>query len=390
MNMVAIRSLVIFCTLLCGLGFGNNLLASEPEQTSHTAEEETHEFDPGQMIIHHIKDSHEWEFARGAVLPLPVIVWNSHKGGLDVFMSNKIDWHHGHDQETGHTEGEEHLPDHKQEAEFDPDPHAYMGYTVSNDGKLIYEVNPGEYTREGIIDLSITKNVASMLISALLLILTFTAVARGFKKNKGKAPAGIQSFFEPIIVFIRDDIAKPNIGHKYERFMPYLLTVFFFIWFNNLLGLLPGAANVTGNIAVTMVLALFTLLITLFNGNKHYWQHIFNTPGVPLFLKVIPIMPLVEFIGIFTKPFSLMLRLFANITAGHIIILSLLSLIFIFQSYAMGVVSSLFATAMNMLELFVAILQAYVFTLLSALYFGDAVQEHHGDEVHGEEQHIPG
>jgi F-type H+-transporting ATPase subunit a len=163
--------------------------------------------------------------------------------------------------------------------------------------------------------------------------------------------------------------------------MPYLLTVFFFIWFNNLLGLMPGGANVTGNIAVTLTLALLTLIITLASSNKYYWQHILNTPGVPWWLKfLIPIMPVVELVGIFTKPFSLMVRLFANITAGHIIILSLLSLIFLFKSYAVAPVSVAFAVIMNCLELFVAILQAYVFTLLSAMYFGGAVEEHHHEE----------
>jgi F-type H+-transporting ATPase subunit a len=171
--------------------------------------------------------------------------------------------------------------------------------------------------------------------------------------------------------------------------MPYLLTVFFFIWFNNLLGLMPGGANLTGNIAVTMTLALFTLIVTLASSNKYYWQHIFNMPGVPWWLKfLIPIMPVVELIGIFTKPFSLMVRLFANITAGHIIILSFISLIFLFKSYAVAPVSVAFAVVMNCLELFVAILQAYVFTLLSAVYFGGAVEEHHHEEHHDEKHEV--
>lgn len=157
--------------------------------------------------------------------------------------------------------------------------------------------------------------------------------------------------------------------------MPYLLTVFFFIWFNNLLGLLPGGANLTGNIAVTAVLAVFTFLITTFSGNKTYWGHIFWTPGVPLPLRII-ILP-IEILGMFTKPFSLMIRLFANITAGHILILSLICFTFLFKSVTVGIVSAAFAVFMNVLELFVALLQAYVFTLLSAMYFGSAVEEHH-------------
>ncbi len=219
------------------------------------------------------------------------------------------------------------------------------------------------------------------------MMVIFFVIAGRYKSNAGKAPTGIQSFFEPIIVFIRDEIAKANIGPKYERYMPYLLTVFFFIWFNNLLGLMPGGANLTGNITVTLILAVMTLLITVFSGNKSYWKHIFATPGVPLWLA--PIMIPVELIGIITKPFSLMVRLFANITAGHIIILSLFSLIFIFESLAVSPLSVAFAVFMNFLELFVALLQAYIFTLLSAMYFGGAVEEHdHVDDMgHGDGAH---
>lgn len=347
------RQLSIVLLLLASFLTVVPALASEghgEEEIGH--DEDPKGFDAGKMIMHHVLDAHEWELSENIVIPLPVILYDLEIGELSVFSSSHLGRGGVHE---GYTLDEHHHIAHTRAHEF--------------------------------IDLSITKNVASMLLSAVILLVVFLSVAQGYKKNKNSAPKGIQSFFEPIIVYIRDEIARPNIGPKYERFMPFLLTVFFYIWFNNMLGLLPGAANVTGNIAVTMVLALFTFLYTLFNSNKHYWGHIFNTPGVPAFLKIIPIMPLVEFIGIFTKPFSLMLRLFANITAGHIIILSLLSLIFIFESVVMGVVSSLFATVMNMLELFVALLQAYVFTLLSALYFGDAVAEHHHAEHEGEEEH---
>ena len=207
-------------------------------------------------------------------------------------------------------------------------------------------------------------------------------MAKRYQQKPLVSPKGVQSVFEPIILFIRDEIARPNIGEgKYEKFMPYLLTVFFFIWFNNLLGLLPGAANLTGNISVTMVLALFTFVITTFVGTKDYWRHIYNTPGVPWWLKIpIPLMPLVEFISILTKPFSLMIRLFANITAGHIVIMSLIALVFIFESVYVGPISILFGLFMNMVELLIAFIQAFVFTLLSAIYFGMAVEEHHHEE----------
>ncbi|WP_210462147.1 F0F1 ATP synthase subunit A [Rufibacter roseolus] len=320
------------------------------------------EFNPGEMISHHIGDDYTWHFADGVVLPLPVILYG--ENGLDVFLASKFyNEHHELQPYNGYVMEHGHI------------------YYANEEGEPRTKVNEkGETEHVGPMDFSITKNVASLFLSVLLLFLVFFSIAGAYSKNRGKAPRGLQSFFEPIIVFIRDDIAKTNIGPKYERFMPYLLTVFFFIWFNNLLGLLPGGANLTGNIAVTLVLALLTLILTVFNGNKSYWGHIFATPGVPKWLA--PIMIPVEVIGIFTKPFSLMVRLFANITAGHIIILSLFSLIFIFQSIAIGPLSVAFATFMNFLELFVALLQAYIFTLLSAMYFGGAVEEHdHHDDM---------
>jgi len=228
------------------------------------------------------------------------------------------------------------------------------------------------------LDFSITKNVCTLLLSVVVLLVIFISVANGYKKRKGKSPKGLQSWLEPVILFVRDDIAKPNLGHKHERFMPYLLTVFFFIWFNNMLGLvpfLPGGANLTGNIAVTMVLAVITLLITIFNGNKHYWQHIFWMPNVPVPMKIF-LAPL-ELIGVFTKPIALMIRLFANITAGHILVLSLICLIFVFDSIWVSAASIPFAIFIGAIELMVAFIQAFIFTILSALFIGMAVEEHH-------------
>lgn len=305
-------------------------------------------FNPAETINHHISDAHTWEIYHGLTVHLPIILYTEEKG-LDVFMSSRF---------------------------YDEDHHlvAYQGYEMDHE----------HITLNGhhVLDLSITKNVLFLFFDALLLILIFGAVARGYKKNSGKAPKGIQSFFEPLILFIRDDIAKANIGEKkHERFLPFLLTVFFFIWFGNLLGLLPGAANMTGNISITLVLASMTLIFTLISGRKTYWLHIVDPLGksMPWAGKILLYVILwpVEIIGIFTKPFSLMVRLFANITAGHILILSILSLAFIFKSITIGVVGATFAMAMNLLELFVAILQAYVFTMLSALYFGQAVEEAH-------------
>jgi len=215
----------------------------------------------------------------------------------------------------------------------------------------------------------------------------FISVAKSYKRRQNLAPKGIQSLMEPLIIFVRDDIARPSIGHTYQKYLPYLLTIFFFIFISNLLGLIPifpGGANLTGNIAVTGILALFTFTITTINANATYWKHIINAPGVPWWLKIpIPLMPIVELIGVFTKPFVLMVRLFANITAGHIIALGFFSLIFIFgkmslgAGYGISVLSVIFTVFMSMLELLVAFIQAYVFTLLSAIYFGLATEEHY-------------
>lgn len=324
----------------------------EMEITTENDGHETKKFNAGNMILEHVKDAYDWHImdlnGHPISLPLPVIIYSPEKG-LDIFLSSKFE--HGHA--------------------------SYKGYKLEN-GKIVSEDNVEFY------DLSITKNVAALLLSIFILCGIFISVAKAYTTNKGKAPKGLQSFMEPLILFIRDEVAKPSIGHKYEKFVPYLLSIFFFIWINNTMGLIPifpFGANVTGNIAVTLVLAMFTFAITLFNSNKNYWAHIFKTPGVPLWL--LPIMVPIEIMGLFIKPGVLMLRLFANITAGHIIVLSFFSLIFIFAEkslatgYGVSIVSLAFSLFMNVLELLVAFLQAYVFTLLSALYFGMAVEEHH-------------
>ena len=305
-------------------------------------------FDPGKVIMEHVADDHEWHLATlgdehtgtHLSLPLPVIAYQP-AHGLSVFSSSKL--HHAEDHTVGTVKLEE-------------------GHLVSTDGSKLY-------------DFSITKNVASLLLSCLVLLLIFTAVARGYRTRQGRAPKGLQSFLEPIVVFIRDEVAKKSIGPKYERYMPYLLTIFFFIWFNNLLGLTPGAANLSGNITVTFMLAAATLLITLFSSNKYYWSHIFRPPGVPLWL--LPIIVPVEIVGIFIKPISLMVRLFANITAGHIIILSFISLIFLFKSVAVSPLSRGVGRVIRIVDLLVGILQANNLTLLEAMYIGGAVEEHH-------------
>lgn len=345
------------------------------------------DFNPGELIMHHISDSHEWHFATigetHITLPLPVILYT--EIGLEVFSSSKF--HGGHGE--AHADASEHgVSDSHDASAAHTGEHAivsavYNGFGLDAHDKIV-SVDGKKFT-----DLSITKNVASMLISALLLLTVFTSIGSKYVADTAaghRAPKGLQSFIEPIIVFIRDEVARPNLGNKTEKFLPYLLTLFFFILFNNLLGLLPGGANVTGNIAITLTLAVLTFLITSFNGNAAYWGHVFNTPGVPWWLKtVLPIMPIVEVIGLFTKPFSLMVRLFANITAGHIIILSLISLTFIFKSFVIGIGASAFATALNFLELLVAFVQAGIFTMLTASYIGAAVADHHHGHDHADD-----
>jgi F-type H+-transporting ATPase subunit a len=301
-------------------------------------------FNASEVILHHVMDNHIWHLWDGhnGTIYLPVIVYSTEKG-LDVFSS-----HHFYD--------EEHrvVP--------------YNGYKL--DRNRIYLGDSGK----GVLDLSITKNVAMLLINAALLLIIFMTVANSYKKNLGKAPKGIQSFFEPVILFVRDEVVKPNIGPHYQKFLPYMLTLFFFILFGNLLGLLPGAGNLTGNIAVTFTLAVLTFLITNISANKAYWSHIFWTPGVPLPLRLI-ILP-VEIVGIFTRPLSLMIRLFVAVTAGHIVLLSLICLAFIFKSYWVGGGSTLMVLFISLIELLVAGIQAYVFTLFSSLYIGMAIADH--------------
>ena len=350
---------------------GKQILGQDEHQEEGSHDEE---FNASEYIMEHIKDSHEWHILTKkdgdhVSVYLPVIVLSKHSG-LHAFSSKKIAHGHSHHGfQMGHGSV---MAENKK------------GETVESslEGKIVEVNEHGEMVEAGLpLDFSITKNVLMMMLSVLVLLVVFLGLARSYKKTGISEPSGLQGFIEPVIVFIKEDVAIPNIGEeKYNRYMPYLLTVFFFILLNNLMGLIPVfpfGANVTGNIAVTLVLATFTFLITTFSGNRGYWRHIFNTPGVPVWLA--PIMIPVEIIGMFTKPFALMIRLFANITAGHIIILSLISMIFIFKSLFMSVPSMVMVLFMNCIELLVAFLQAYIFTLLSALFIGLAMPEHHHD-----------
>lgn len=363
----ALRFLLIFLLVFIAVP----TIAGDPDVHAEGGHAEKKGFNAGEMITHHISDSHDWhlwgEGCEGSKsIPLPVILYTDK--GMEFFMSSRF--HHGCSLAEG------------------------KHYTYKLEHNHIVPVDADGKKIEGakVIDLSITKNVAAIMISILLLVWIFSSVAKGYKRRPGMAPKGLQSFMEPVILFVRDNIAIPNIGpKKYEKYMPYLLTAFFFIWFNNMLGLVPifpGGANVTGNIAVTLVLATITFIITLLSSNKHYWLHVFAMPGVPKWVLVI--LTPIEILGVIIRPFVLMMRLFANITAGHIVMLSFISLIFIFSKngesivagFGAAPVSVLFVVFMSVLELLVAALQAYVFTLLSAIYIGAALEEGHEHEPH--------
>nr|WP_321450260.1 F0F1 ATP synthase subunit A [uncultured Carboxylicivirga sp.] len=348
--------------LLISLCISLSAFASEEH-----SEDKADGFDPLELINHHISDSHEWQVISYSnsegeevsfSIPLPVILYVD--GNLDVFMSSVF--HHG---ENVVKRGDKYYALHHNKI-----------YLTDEVGTIHYD-DAHNIVNDCPLDVSITRNVASMFMSAVILLLLFISVARRYGKEP-KAPKGVQSFIEPIIVFVRDDIGIAQIGKgKYERYMPYLLTVFFFIWINNLIGLVPffpGGSNLTGNISVTMLLAIITYLVITLTASKSYWKHIFWMPGVPVPIRIM--LSGIEFIGTLTKPFALMIRLMANITAGHIVILSLFSLIFVMKSYAIAPVSIVMALMMFMLELLVAALQAYIFTLLSALFIGMAVNEH--------------
>tara|TARA_B100000214_G_scaffold184112_1_gene132752 strand:+ start:2389 stop:3411 length:1023 start_codon:yes stop_codon:yes gene_type:complete len=304
-------------------------------------------FNPTPQILHHIADSYEWHLWGNVSIPLPVILYS--EGNWDVFMSSAF--HHGKSKVF------------KGDRIYKIDHH----HIIEEQGKKF-------------INLSITKNVASMLLACFLLFFLLLKTSKGYK-NKKEAPKGLQAFLEPLILFVRDDIIKSNIGPKYEKYTMFLLTVFFFILINNLLGLTPGAANVTGNISVTFVLSMFTFVIITISANKGYWKHLVKPPGTPI--PLLPIMIPIEIFGVFTKPFALMIRLFANITAGHIIIFSLISLIFVASNngenaiagWSVAPISVLFVLFIFLIEILVSFLQAYIFTLLSAVFIGLAVKE---------------
>ncbi len=382
MMLKSFRSLLAAVFSVFCVCFFNPLFAQEKEE-SHVANEKTEKksFDANEVIFGHVLDAHEFHFLsykgsngqeHHANIPLPVILYSPQKG-FDVFMSSNFE----HGEKT------------------------YKGYDLLTDEKIAkYNLDNKKYSagqivpvnESGVIDnnkkvydISLTRNVVQMLLALTLLVWIMLYMAKKYRSGQGvtTAPKGMQNLIEPIITFVRDDVAKPNLGAKYNKYFPYLLTVFFFILINNIIGLIPGSANVTGNIAFTMVLAVISFIIIMLSTNRHYWGHIFNPPGVPTFVKFI-LVP-VEILGIFTKPFALMIRLFANMIAGHIIIICLVSLIFIFGAlntyigWGFSPLSIAFVVFIYFIEILVAFLQAYIFTNLAAVFIGQAFEGGHED-----------
>jgi F-type H+-transporting ATPase subunit a len=365
------RRFLLLIALVFGLsGISGDALAQHEEkgtaeaaaQTEHGEAKSEKKFDASKVIFSHIADSHYWHFfdvnEEPVALPLPVIIYHPEKG-FSFFSASKF--HHGHE--------------------------SYGGYMIDPKNKMKEKIISEDGAK--IIDFSITKNVLSMLISVALLLTIMISVANKYKKNGAmKAPSGFQNGLEPVITFIRDEVAKPNLGNRYMSFMPLLLTIFFFIWINNLLGLLPTGANLTGNITITACLALVSFVVMMASSNKHYWGHLLNPPGVPLGIKFL-LVP-IEIMSMFIKPIALMIRLFANMMAGHIVILSVISMIFIFGAlshvagWGFAPVSLAFSIFMFMLELLVAAIQAFIFANLTAVFIGQAIEEpaHHTEGHH--------
>lgn len=370
------KSLLVAVFSLSIIFFSNTVFAQHETQAGETVTEKgptaEHEekIDAAKVIMEHIMDAHEFhlatlgtgEHARHITLPLPVILYSPQRG-LSTFSYANL--HHGQ---------------------------IYNGY-MSEEGKIVPVDATGRVDETvKVYDLSLTRNVVQMFIAVILLMVVMMNVAKKYKRNgANSAPTGFQNAVEPVITFVRDEVGKPNLGHKYEKYMPYLLTVFFFILINNLLGLIPGSANVTGNISFTLVLAFISMLVILFSTNGHFWGHIFWPPGVPFLVKLI-LIP-VEFAGVFIKPIALMIRLFANMVAGHIVIICFISLIFIFgaMNKVAGVgfspVSLAFTVFIYFIELLVAFIQAFIFTNLTAVFIGQAFETGHTD--HGHDPHDP-
>lgn len=389
MTLKCVKSLLVAGFSVFSLFFSKAVFAQDhsPETEQNTKTEEKEGFDANEVIFGHVLDAHEFHFMsfkgsdgveHEAVIPLPVILYSPQRGFSSFMFSN---FHHGEQN--------------------------YQGYKVITNKELEEKLVPADEYNAGqivpvdsngnidesvtIYDLSPTRNVVQMILALALFVLAMISIAKKYKKGQGitSAPKGGQSLMEPIIVFLTDELAKPCLGNKYKKYLPYLLTVFFFILINSMVGLIPGTANVTGNIAFTFTLALVSFIVILFSTNSHYWMHIIWPPNVPIAVKLI-LIP-VEILGIFIKPMALMIRLFANMIAGHIIIICLISLIFIFGAISVGAgwgfspVSVGFVIFIYFIEILVAFIQAYIFTNLTAVFIGQAFEGGHSDVDHYED-----
>lgn len=362
-----LKSLLVAAFSVCILFYTNTIFAQNGTQNEASGQQHHADpkgegnFDVAGTILEHIRDHHSWHLWGHTEIPLPVILKTDK--GFEAFSSSRLsDEHHQPVIYNGN------YPYKLVEGKIK---------IVNADGSVDKE------TSKKVFDISITKNVVSLFISVAVLLILFLGVARAYKKTGvTSAPKGFQSFIEPIIIFIRDEVARPYLGHHAPKYMPFLLNIFFFIWINNILGLVPffpGGANLSGNIAFTFTLALFTFVIVNIKGKKDYWKHIFWMPGLPVAMKIF-LMP-IELLGVFIKPMSLTIRLFANITAGHILVLSLISLIFIFKAVAASAMAVPFTVFISVIELLVGFIQAFIFATLSALYIGMAIEEHHEEDL---------
>jgi len=388
MALKSVKFLLVAVLSFSSLLYSGKTIAQEKAENAEKSEK----INPSKIILEHVADSHEFHFfslgETEVAIPLPVILYSPDKG-LSVFMSSEF--HHGEGLHDGYRlMDDKFLEAHQSELAKDA-----KGQPIFQAGK-VYPTDaqgmPLQTTQ--VYDFSLTKNVVQMLIALIVLTWLMIRVANSYAKGNGvkTAPTGFQNAVEPVIAFVRDEVGKPNLGKKYEKFMPYLLTVFFFILINNLFGLIPGTANVTGNIAFTAMLGLISFIVILFNTNGHFWMHIFNPP-VPGFAK--PILTPVELLGVFTKPFALIIRLFANMLSGHIIILSFICLIFIFgaMNTALGWGTSpvfvLLAVFIYLIEILVAFIQAFIFTNLTAVFIGQAFETGHEHvDSHGKDESL--
>lgn len=368
----------IIATLVAFLPFVTSANSTQDSTAVHASEvtehvaaghhEEPKDLKSGikEFINHHLLDSHDFTLSTNSQtgehygFSLPIILWDN---GFQFFSSSAF--HHG--EKVAEHNGNYYVLHHEKI------------YKTDASGELTEGKN-GHPTNVRPLDLSITKTVLGIILVSVLMFLLFSSLAKSYAKN-GSIAKGAGRFMEPLILYIRDEMAIPNIGEKkYKKYMSYLLTVFFFIFFLNILGLTPFGFNVTGNIAITFSLAILTYLITNISANRNYWSHMLWMPGVPLPLK--PFLALIELLGTIIKPFSLMIRLYANMLAGHVVLMSIIGLMFIFKSWIGSPLSFALAFFLSILEILVAFLQAYIFTMLTSLYFGAGNEEHHHEEAH--------